>query len=185
MRVGRIYYPVKVLGYGKRLGIWFSGCNFRCSNCISQELRNSEAGVDVSINEIIQIIKKCDDIDGITISGGEPFLQYKDLARLIEEFIQADIDDIIIYSGYTFLELKEKNILEIDYILKNVACLVLGRYQYEFNDGNGIVGSTNQQVIVNKYIDRHSNIRSCKREQQMIFIDDRIVLLGVAPKESE
>lgn len=33
MYVARILYPVEVLGPGKRVGIWFSGCPSKCKGC--------------------------------------------------------------------------------------------------------------------------------------------------------
>lgn len=33
MYVAGILYPVEVLGPGKRIGIWFSGCLSKCKGC--------------------------------------------------------------------------------------------------------------------------------------------------------
>lgn len=185
MKIGRFFFPVHVLGYGKRLGLWTSGCPFLCDNCISKELRSEENGVDLSIQEIITLIKRYDKADGITISGGEPFLQVNDLYTLICSLLEIGMDDIILYSGFYYEELKNMRSSEIDFILDNVACLILGRYEEELNNGKGIVGSSNQQVVINKYNDRHNDVRLGKREQQIVFSDDRMVVLGVAPKETK
>ena len=38
MNVARILYPVKVLGPGKRIGIWLCGCDRECFGCSNPEL---------------------------------------------------------------------------------------------------------------------------------------------------
>ena len=80
MKIGRIYFPVRTLGYGDRVGIWTTGCLLNCTNCISPELQNINAGVELTVDYILDIILNTDKIvDGVTISGGEPFLQKQEL----------------------------------------------------------------------------------------------------------
>ena len=47
LSIARIYYPVKTLGPGNRIGIWTAGCPRRCSGCISPELQHAEAYLQI------------------------------------------------------------------------------------------------------------------------------------------
>ena len=104
MQVKFIAYPVTVLGPGKRIGIWTTGCNRRCPYCTSPSLWEFDDDLDVPVDNLIKQIenyKKENVVDGITISGGEPFLQ-KDLIVLLEKLRELQIDDILVYTGYKF-----------------------------------------------------------------------------------
>ena len=71
---------VRSLGPYLRYGIWFYGCDKNCLGCIYHE--NEPLSFEsVSIDSILQKILSNKDIEGVTISGGEPFLQ-NDLRRL-------------------------------------------------------------------------------------------------------
>ena len=186
MIIARIYYPVTVLGYGKRIGIWVSGCDKRCKNCISPEFQKESAGRYLSVDEIVDIIKSREDmIDGVTISGGEPLKQAEELKRLIEKLLLLGIEDILIYSGYTREQIELMNNSNMDYILSNSACVILGEYVEKQNDGLGIRGSRNQEIIVNKFKERYWNAANCIRKQQIILSENGAMVIGIPTKENE
>lgn len=186
MIVGRIYYPVNVLGYGKRIGIWLSGCDKKCKNCISPEFQKESGGKQLSVEEIVDIIKvRKDIIDGVTISGGEPLKQAEELKNLIEKLLLLGIEDILIYSGYTQQQIQFMDNTDLDYILSNSACVILGEYVESKNDGVGIRGSSNQEIIVNKFRERYMNASSCIRKQQVILSENGTIIIGIPPKENE
>lgn len=56
--------------------IFCSGCNFRCPFCHNSLLVNSDKNsLDYSMEDIIEFLeKRCNRLDGICISGGEPLL---------------------------------------------------------------------------------------------------------------
>ena len=94
------------LGYGRRLGLWVQGCGIRCKGCVSRDTWDAGGGWDV---EPAQVVAWCDArraqaIDGITISGGEPFEQPGALAALLVSLHawRGGLDrpfDILCYSG--------------------------------------------------------------------------------------
>ena len=84
MQIDRLLYPVHSLGPGDRLAIWIRGCKKRCFNCANPELQLFNPNSEVSMTVIKEMISKIDKkIDGITITGGEPFCQAKDLFEII------------------------------------------------------------------------------------------------------
>ena len=73
MQIGKILYPVTTLGVGERLGIWTQGCNRFCRGCSNPELQTFDETKDVSPQKIFDATIGWE-FDGVTISGGEPFL---------------------------------------------------------------------------------------------------------------
>ena len=183
MKIGRIYYPVKVLGYGNRLGIWVCGCNKNCIKCISPELKNIMSGKEMSVQEIIKFIDGInDEIDGVTISGGEPFLQDRELAKLTAQLKKYGIDDIIVYTGYTYDHLLKGN-KNIRKILNNISVLIDGEYISELDDGKGIRGSANQNIYVFRYENRYTDAENCERNIQAIITNTHITYIGIPNNE--
>lgn len=88
------------------------------------------------------------DIDGLTISGGEPFMQSGEILELIKT-ISADRPDmnILIFTGYRIEELIWNEAQEI---LEYTDVLIDGPYIPEKNDGIGLRGSSNQRVHILK-----------------------------------
>lgn len=168
MIIKRISFPVKVLGPGKRVGIWTCGCRFKCPGCMTPELQSFEAGNEMSVEGIISALRKIPHkIDGFTISGGEPFEQPDELEKLVCALCEEFTDDIIIYSGYTYDELLKKG-EKCKSIFDKIAVLVDGRYIDELNDNKGLRGSANQNVIIFRDTERYSYMNSCKRELQLL-----------------
>ena len=124
----------KVLGPGVRYVVWVQGCKRRCPGCINplgQPL--SENGYWKSVAALEQDILHVEGLTGITISGGEPFLQAEALAKLVKLIKENSKLDIMIYSGYTLKQLREMQNADVDYILGHIDLLVDGEYVEELN----------------------------------------------------
>ena len=88
MNIARILYPVEVLGPGKRVGIWVCGCRRGCKGCSNPELWEPRPEYEVTTEEIMSLIKRiaeANEIDGFTVSGGEPMDQAEALSELIQQ----------------------------------------------------------------------------------------------------
>lgn len=105
MRVGlsRVHFPVRTLGPGARVGIWFQGCSIRCPGCVSIDTWKP-ALQPVSVEQLLTSITPwMDACDGVTLSGGEPFDQVKSLSTILELISSGWPDkDVLVYSGYSF-----------------------------------------------------------------------------------
>lgn len=179
LSVARIYFPVKTLGPGQRVGIWTAGCNRNCIGCISPELQSVKAGQALSSREIIEIIRRIGRVpDGFTISGGEPFLQIKALCDLIEELVLV-ADDVLIFTGYTLNELVGRHDDRIDRVISLCSAIVDGPYVDELNDGIGLRGSSNQKLHVFKHYERYSGLDTGKREVQTVLYGNKLLTIGI------
>ena len=177
LSIARVFYPVTVLGPGKRIGIWTAGCNNNCRGCISPELKSVDNGIEMSTNDIISIINKVDyEIDGITISGGEPFLYPLDLLDLVIA-LERITEDIIVFTGYDYDVLKENR--NTSDILQHISVLIDGVFDDTKIDKRGLRGSTNQRIIVLRNHERYSHLEYCNREIQTVIYNHKILSIGI------
>lgn len=185
MQIERIISDITTLGPGMRLCIWVNGCKRNCVGCVSPRLKEFVPDND---QDIIALLNQFDlsSIDGVTISGGEPFEQVHDLWLLVEHIRKLGIDDILIYTGYTISELLNKNDSEIYKILSNIAVLIDGPYIHELNnDENNLLGSSNQKVIYlnAQYIPIYENYCKKQRSIQEITAGNILIGVGIPTKE--
>src|SRR5574344_1015265 len=147
MYVARLLYPLKVLGPGLRLGIWFAGCKHGCRGCSNPELWPQKDEYKTSASEILGLVDsvaKVHKIEGFTLTGGDPFLQPDALRELLPSLNKIS-SDILVYSGYEKSELENLGYLDI---LAQIAVLIDGRYVQERNNNCFLRGSDNQNIYV-------------------------------------
>lgn len=188
MQIERIFFPLETLGYGRRIGIWTIGCPHACFNCSNPELWKENKKKDLPLRYIYQMLESIKEpIDGVTISGGEPFQQVKQLSELIR-YISTNIsEDILIYSGYTLRQLKKWQNPFVEDILNNVAALVDGKYIEEKNDNSPLKGSSNQivHILNEKYRSRYETILKGHRQVQTVTVQDTVLALGIPLKHTK
>lgn len=185
MYIARILYPVKVLGPGNRIGIWFAGCKHKCKGCSNPELWNIEEKYFVTMEQAGKLIRNIaagNIIDGFTVTGGDPMEQADEIADLLEK-VKDISEDVMLYTGYEIAELTsdaQKKLLD------KVAVLIDGRYEEDLNDNSFLRGSSNQVIHIlkeqfnNKYCDY---IRGNYNEIQNFMIDNEVVSVGIHKKD--
>ena len=147
LRVHAILKKTTSLGPGERFALWLQGCEKNCPGCMSPSSRGLSGGTAKPIEKIAEIILAETGIEGVTISGGEPFLQYRALRRLLTSIREKSGLGVIIYTGYYFDELLKMKIPEIDEILGNLSDVIIdGPYVPDLNDGKSLRGSSNQTI---------------------------------------
>jgi anaerobic ribonucleoside-triphosphate reductase activating protein len=120
-------------------------------------------------------------VDGFTITGGEPFYQPEALQALVGE-LSAICEDIIVYTGYTYMELMENNRAVNGAILSRIAVLIDGRYIEAQNHGAPLRGSDNQGIIFYKqqYWDSYYEyINSSATGIQNFHTADGVISVGI------
>ena len=63
--------------------IRFQGCNLKCSYCDTKKSQRLSEGPELTIPQIVKEVKKLG-LKNITITGGEPLLQYNGLKELVK-----------------------------------------------------------------------------------------------------
>lgn len=146
--LAKTHYPVTALGPGVRAGIWFQGCTIGCPGCLSRDTWPASPSTAVPVASVLSWLASLDVVEGVTISGGEPFQQPAALRALllgIHEWRGSRPVDILIYSGYVISKLSRDP--ESRDILELCDSVVTGPYIERLNDGSGLKGSSNQRIV--------------------------------------
>lgn len=134
-------------GPGIRYTIFIQGCNHFCKNCHNEKTHDINKGYFVEDDFLLSEIMKNPLIDGVTISGGEPFLQADKLKSLARKIKEQNIS-LICYTGYTIEEIISSKDEDKIALLNLVDYLIDGPFIEEEKDLNlNFRGSKNQRII--------------------------------------
>lgn len=158
LNIGLEVSDTEAEGPGKRYAIWVQGCSFRCRGCCNPELLNfynNDMMIDHAENVIsrIEAAMKAHDIVGVSLLGGEPFLQAEGLAYIADWCQDAGLD-VMVYSGFTLKQIQDRRDANWNHLLENTDLLVDGKYvQSKPDTQRRWIGSTNQKLhcLTEKY----------------------------------
>lgn len=169
----------EALGPYKRYALWTQGCKKRCPGCISPDAQPMQGGFLVPVSKLITEILDSSYIEGITISGGEPFLQQDALCELIDQVRQHRDIGVIVYTGMEYSEVADMPLLQ------RCDLLIDGEYIEELNDDRSLRGSSNQNVIcitdryrelINQYYGQPG------RKMEFVQKDGNLNMVGIPSK---
>ena len=98
----------RVLGPFVRYGLWVQGCPFRCPGCMTPDALAFTGGEEIAIAGLVSQILAIDEIEGLSVSGGEPFAQAAALALLMRQLRSQRDLGLILYSGYRWRDLQRQ-----------------------------------------------------------------------------
>jgi anaerobic ribonucleoside-triphosphate reductase activating protein len=148
MRLSGITPESLVDGPGLRYVIFTQGCTHQCPHCQNPETWDRDAGKEYSVRQLIRLLKQQKKTkQGVTFSGGEPFLQAAELAEIALAARQMGWD-VVTYTGFTYEELIADNDDGVKALLSASDILIDGRYVHALRDiGLKFRGSSNQRII--------------------------------------
>ncbi len=164
----------KTEGPYNRCCIWFQGCNINCKGCCNKDLQPLVPKHILTLNQLISIIKQAKqkfNLEGITLSGGEPSLQ-SGLRFLNKEIHKLGLG-IIMFSG------KNKSMLNKE-LVKSVDLLIDGPFIEDEKDTDRILlGSKNKHLsfISNRY-KKNKGYFENKISLNEVTIEDYIFING-------
>ncbi|MDR0974670.1 MAG: anaerobic ribonucleoside-triphosphate reductase activating protein [Ruminococcus sp.] len=146
IRISGVTNDSIVDGPGFRYVIFAQGCDMHCEGCHNPQTWDKNGGYEISFGEIMESIRANPLLDGVTLSGGEPFLQAEKFASLCNEIKAKTPLNIISYSGYTYEQIISnptyKELLNtLDYLIDGSFKLEEQSYELQF------MGSKNQRFI--------------------------------------
>lgn len=150
MYLSGIVYESVVDGEGFRNVLFISGCKHYCEGCHNPSTWSFTRGEPFTLEKQIQFIQECERnplIDGITLSGGDPFFSALEVIEFVKLYkSKLPGHTIWIYSGFTYEEIlkdaTKKQLLDLCDVL------VDGKFdkncQYPLKPFRG---SANQRII--------------------------------------
>lgn len=133
-------------GVGIRTTLFVSGCTFNCFNCFNKEYQDFKYGTKWTkdVEDYFINLAKDQNIDGVSILGGEPLMQDNDLYKLIVRIKEEVQKSIWLWTGYTFEQIPEDKIKLLPYI----DILVDGKFEQDKHHHSlQFRGSSNQRII--------------------------------------
>ena len=134
-------------GPGLRLTIFTQGCLHHCPGCHNPQTHDPEGGSWADTEDILAAAAENPLLDGITLSGGDPFLQPVPCLALAEGAHKIGLN-VWTYTGYTWEALWDENAPEKIALLKETDVLVDGPFLLaERSLELRFCGSRNQRLI--------------------------------------
>lgn len=150
MRYGQIRKYDVANGPGIRVSFFVTGCTHNCFNCFNKEYQDFEYGniwTDKHTQDIIKLLEN-PHIRGLSVLGGEPFQNSKDLTKVLRDINHSKPQDkdIWVWSGYTYEQII-KDSVRLG-LLKEIDVLVDGPFVQKLKDLTlKFRGSSNQRII--------------------------------------
>jgi len=176
MRVHATEARSRANGPGARFVVWLQGCSLGCPGCFNPTTHDAGGGTERSIDELVAAIP--DNVEGITLSGGEPLQQPEAALALLRAARAAGLTTLV-FSGYTIDEIRAQPLGGA--ILAELDVLIDGRYVSTARHAAGLRGSANQRIhcLTARYtID---DVEATPVAEVRISPDGTAVLTGVDP----
>lgn len=147
MRIAGLVRESIVDGPGFRMAVFAQGCPHACPHCHNPQTHAFDGGREVDTSEIIRQMCGNSLLDGLTLTGGEPFCQPEPCAELASAARKSGLN-VWCYTGYTFEELlKMRNPSHLK-LLNQVDVLVDGRFVWNLRTLEcRFRGSSNQRLL--------------------------------------
>lgn len=138
MRINGILPCSFVNGDGARYVVFVQGCKHHCDGCQNPETWSFNGGIEMSVEHIASDFQNRRLLDGITLSGGDPFFQQEACVELLKLLPGVNV---WIYTGFEYDEVKDTELAQMADVL------VTGKFIKELACDGKMYGSTNQKII--------------------------------------
>lgn len=145
MRLHALLPRSRANGPGERAVVWFQGCALACPGCFNPGTHDFGAGRVAAVGDVLDRLALDRPLDGLTVSGGEPFAQPAALRALLAAFRRRTGLTTLVFSGYSLREIERME--SGPAILAEIDLLVAGRFaQKRRQRGVPLLGSANQRL---------------------------------------
>jgi anaerobic ribonucleoside-triphosphate reductase activating protein len=176
-RVHAIEPRSRANGPGTRFVVWLQGCTLGCPGCFNPTT-HGPGGREVAISELAAQLAATRDIEGLTLSGGEPLQQAEAAAALLDAARALGLSTLV-FSGYALDEIRA--LPGGPAVLDRVDVLIDGRYVAGDRLASGLRGSGNQriQLLTGRYT--LADVEATPVAEIRITPGGEVVLTGVDP----
>ncbi len=172
VQIAQIVPHTRAEGPGERFAIWFQGCPFRCPGCCNPEMLRFEGGERFTAGEVLAQIQAAntasEDLEGITLLGGEPLAHAEGAAKIAREARRLGLS-VMIFTGYRWEEIESSPDEAVQELIAHTDLLVDGLYERDQPElTRRWIGSANQEIHF--LTDRYSPDDPCWRETDTLEI---------------
>jgi anaerobic ribonucleoside-triphosphate reductase activating protein len=104
MRIAGLVQDSIVDGPGFRFTVFTQGCPHNCEGCHNPDTHDPDGGREMTVKQVIDAMLSNPMTDGLTLSGGDPFVQAADCAE-IAKAAHANGLNVWTYTGWTYEKL--------------------------------------------------------------------------------
>lgn len=147
-RISGVIQESIVDGPGMRATVFFQGCPHNCEGCHNPQTHDPNGGSEKDTAEILKPILENIILDGVTLSGGEPFMQAEAAVEIAQAAQGAGLN-VWTYTGYTLEEIFNSGKDSWMELLQLTDVLVDGRFiKSQRTLDKPFAGSKNQRLIL-------------------------------------
>lgn len=167
-------------GPGLRAVVWVQGCSLGCPGCYNPETHSFAGGELVPVSRLVErIAGLAGEIEGVTISGGEPLQQRLPLVELLRALRQGTNLSVIVFTGFSWDELLRMP--DAAELLSCVDVLIAGRYDQTQRLASSLRGSANKTIhfLTNRY--GPADLAGVPDAEVLIDFQGSVQLSGIDP----
>ena len=143
MRIAGVLPCSFVNGDGARYVVFTQGCGHHCPGCQNPDTWDFKGGTEITPAEIAADFRKRRLLNGITLSGGDPFYQQEECLALLDLLPGVNV---WIYTGFEYEEICDTP------LAKRADVLVVGPFVEELRCEGKMYGSSNQRIIIKRRV---------------------------------
>ena len=163
-------------GPGLRSVIWVQGCTLACPDCFNPLTHDVNDEVEsVAVQDLVAWVIS-NNVDGLTISGGEPFQQSEgvlELSRLVRE---AGLN-VVVLTGLTKAQVLSR--FSQGVLTSSVDVVIAGPYVASRHLAHALRGSTNKEYLIFSDVYEKSDFDGLPESEIVINPEGSIVVTGI------
>lgn len=137
-------------GPGVRSVVWVQGCTIGCTGCFNPETHDASGGIQpVATTEITNWVRD-NEVEGLTVSGGEPFQQFEAVLEL-GQMVRSIGKSVVVLTGFTSKQVFK--LARLDTLVEAFDVVIAGPYLVSHHSAASLRGSSNKEFLflTNRY----------------------------------
>lgn len=165
-----------VNGPGERFVLWVQGCRLRCPGCVNIDMWPEHSRHLLTADGLWQMVADAPEIEGVTLTGGEPFLQAAQLLPFARRVKAAGLS-LMAFTGFEPEEIRDPTAKAL---VQEMDILVTGRFLKSMETHElAWRGSRNQDVHFLSTRYSRTNMPEA-RELEVHLSDGDVAVTGIA-----
>lgn len=167
-------------GPGRRAVLWVQGCSLGCPGCFNPHTHSPRSGQERTVDALwLQIAHVAHQVDGLTVSGGEPFQQRRPLMKLLRR-VRFELGlPVIVWTGFTWDELQRMP--EFARLPVAIDAIIAGRFEQTRRIAQGMRGSENKTIHLLSAAYTLADFAAVPVGEIIIAPDGQVTASGVDP----